>query len=88
MKTWQRVLMRAKLCGRCHATMSKGDPVLVITIGKVVCYRCVNCEGPAPPDLPAVIAYREPDPPRTFMSTGAAVADWKARAAREPGEEG
>jgi hypothetical protein len=43
-------------CGRCDREIPAGEPLLVITVvGVRSLHRCAECEGPAPPDLPAPI---------------------------------
>jgi hypothetical protein len=47
-------------CGYCkQREIPKGDPVLFITIGAGrQMRRCVDCSGPAPPDLPPLIEQK------------------------------
>lgn len=98
MRTWERA-RAACLCGLCGRILAKGDAVLVFSIARgtrppIRRIRCDRCEGPAPPDLPALVA-RAPRAPLPFVRVqptlplGSALADWRARqAGREPGEEG
>jgi hypothetical protein len=97
MRTWTRVAMRSTLCGRCGRDLVQGDPVLCIAIGGGrALRRCEQCEGPAPPDLPAFIERTHAIPPLPLrrlvpaVPRGPRLVDWRARAAgeREPGEEG
>src|SRR5262252_2298249 len=57
-RTWQRAGI-GTLCGRCGATIAKGDPVLRIVMvrgGHTLRFvRCAKCDGPAPPDLPPLV---------------------------------
>jgi hypothetical protein len=97
---WERTRV-ARLCGRCNRALIPGDPILVVTIAHgsatpIRRVRCELCEGPAPPDLPALVE-RAPVTPAAFvrlqprLPLGTALADWRARQAgeaREPGEDG
>jgi hypothetical protein len=99
-RVWHRAPVPT-LCGGCNALIDKGTPLLRITMargGRVLRFvRCAACEGPAPPDLPALVE-RAPIAPSalhrvsTLLPLGPKrIADWKMRAAereREPGEEG
>lgn len=62
MTSWQRLTGDAS-CGRCGARLTVGMPALAISIRGVsrVLIRCADCEGPAPPDLPAVPVLAEVD---------------------------
>jgi hypothetical protein len=66
--------------------------VCVYKIGRIVCLRCEACEGPAPPDLPAlpVIDDKPLGLPFVRFRPDMLPLDWKQQAAheREPGEEG
>jgi len=90
MRRWLRATSD-RLCGLCHGLIHEGEPVLLIDIGPTIkLYRCERCAGPAPPDLPPLVA---PVPiPRTVLtrfSRGMLPLDWKTRGVgREPGEEG
>lgn len=101
MRTWARVVVPSTLCGGCNHELHTGDPVLMIDIaflgGKMIhLWRCERCEGPAPPDLPALVERDTritPRPMTKFHPTlplGTPLADWRARQSgeREPGEEG
>ena len=91
--------MRAPMptyCGRCeHRLLEVGDPILVITFRHFKFVRCGQCEGPAPPDLPALIE-RVPITPTVLLRPARTLIkllpfDWKARAGgdpREPGQDG
>lgn len=100
MRTWTRAIV-PMLCGGCNRMLAKGDPILVIEFGyragrPTRRTRCDRCEGPAPPDLPALIVRSHaitPTPMKKFapvLPLGTTFADWRARASgeREPGEEG
>jgi len=85
------------LCGRCGATIAKGDPVLRIVMvrgGHTLRFvRCAKCDGPAPPDLPPLVVRSTTIAPSALHRVGTLLpfVDWKTRAAereREPGEEG
>jgi hypothetical protein len=54
MRRWERVGW-VRRCGGCGAVLGEGMAVLVISLPdlKKPLLRCENCEGPAPPDLPA-----------------------------------
>jgi hypothetical protein len=112
MRTWTRVAVPATLCGGCNRELHRGDPVLVIevtyqpkaaterTIGRtgrvVTRVRCDRCEGPAPPDLPALVEQNNAITPRPMtkfhpvLPLGTPLADFRARQSgeREPGEDG
>lgn len=91
MTEWRRALWAVR-CGGCNAPIAAGSPVLVLVVaGRREKIRGVCCDGPAPPDLPAVVLER--DPPKPFVMTrfdpGMLPIDFKARQVeREPGEEG
>jgi hypothetical protein len=97
MRAWARARV-GRLCGGCGAPLEVGDPILVITIARGTrpprhFIRCAACEGPAPPDLPAVVATAPgaTGPPLIYPPGWPyGGADWRARAsgAREPGEDG
>jgi len=86
MRTWQRAAADLA-CGLCTARIVVGDPVLRISLPTLTrpLWRCDRCVGPAPPDLPAVIAHRAPPPSSGFSPlrdvARTAVLDFKARAA-------
>jgi hypothetical protein len=43
-------------CGRCDREIPAGEPLLVLTVvGVRALHRCADCEGPAPPELPAQV---------------------------------
>jgi len=92
-RTWTRTALPI-LCGRCGRQLAKGDPVLVIELPgarrTLRFLRCDRCEGPAPPDLPALIVHGGiVTTPLVRLGAGMLPLDWKMRAAeREPGEEG
>jgi hypothetical protein len=100
MKTWARA-SRLLFCGYCkQREIPKGDPVLFITIGAGrQMRRCVDCSGPAPPDLPPLIEQKKSGDfgmfqigtmkPKTRGEFKQQVKEWfPYRDAREPGEEG
>jgi hypothetical protein len=87
------------MCGRCGRELVQGDPVLNIDVtgrGGRVLHRCDQCEGPAPPGLPAFIERTNtitPTPLTRFaplLPLGTRLADFRARQSgeREPGEDG
>ena len=71
MLRWDRAA-RVVFCGRCRHQIEIGNPVLLISVDGLrrSLRRCVECAGPAPPDLPE---YEPPQRPE-FL------------APREPGE--
>ncbi len=98
MKSWQRA-PRDFFCGYCKGReIKRGDPYLVITIGNVSrqMRRCVDCSGPAPPDLPALPELKTPGDfsmvkvssmkPKTRGDLRQQVKEWMPY--REPGEDG
>jgi len=94
MRTWTRVTLH-EWCGLCHSEMLRGAPILRITIAtmKRSLFRCVNCEGPAPSDLPPLIEPLPiPTTPLVHIRTDrdSLPLDFKSAAAgeREPGMEG
>ena len=91
MRTWTRAQFDTT-CGRCRRSLSRGDPMQLITLStlKRPLVRCVACVGPAPPDLPALVEQAP-----VILSSWTQVlrplpADWKHAQAgeREVGEEG
>ena len=89
-----------QLCGGCGRDLPQGDPMLVIEVTyrgrSTTRVRCEQCEGPAPPGLPAYVERTNaitPTPMTRFHPTlplGSPLADFRARQSgeREPGEEG
>jgi hypothetical protein len=53
MRTWRREA-DIKICGRCGTFIQPQEPVCVLTLPGSARerWRCQNCEGFAPPDLP------------------------------------
>lgn len=53
MRKWERVSYRER-CGQCGKLLAKNEPVLAITLNGVqrTLWRCGECAGPVPPDLP------------------------------------
>lgn len=51
-------------CGLCASLIEAGAPVLRITVPNVrrTLIRCVSCVGPAPPELPELVAIQAPEP--------------------------
>ena len=52
---WERAVVTT-MCGGPHDNprfIEVGEPIGVHRIAKIQKYRCVDCVGPAPPDLPA-----------------------------------
>lgn len=98
MKRWARAT-RLMSCGYCKdRDIGVGDPVLFISTEKMKreMRRCVDCSGPAPPDLPPLVALEEPGD-FSMVSVGAMKpknrGDLRAKARewmpyREPGEDG
>jgi hypothetical protein len=95
MRTWRRVAV-SRRCGGCGQQMPVWAPALFIEMVRgtrtLTFIRCAVCEGPAPSDLPPVVA-RPGISPSQLYRVGQLVLggpDWKQRAAaeREPGEEG
>jgi hypothetical protein len=85
----------------------KAAPVLVIEFARggrhaLRFFRCAECDGPAPPDLPPFVERVNTIAPSALHRVGSLlpfgpapvdpqIVDWKTRAAegeREPGEEG
>lgn len=59
---WTRARV-ATLCGRCHQQIAVGDPLQLLGVGvgnKIQKYRCTDCAGPAPPDLPTTLMTAPP----------------------------
>lgn len=71
---WRRALV-ATLCGGCGRTLAVGIPMALIRLPGVTAtrVRCVDCQGPPPPDLPALSSRGE--------GTGAASVDVMTRLA-------
>lgn len=78
--------------------IKQGDPVLIITLPNIKreMRRCVDCSGPAPPDLPPMIALKDPG---DFSMVHMAAMKPKSRGGlkqiarewmpyREPGQDG
>jgi hypothetical protein len=88
------------MCGRCGRELVQGDPVLVIELPRarkpLRLQRCDQCEGQAPPDLPAFIERTNAITPTPLtrvaplLPLSTPLADFRARQSgeREPGEEG
>jgi len=54
MREWKRAPTH-RLCGLCAKPIYENQPMMLITFPSKVrraLVRCVDCEGPAPPDLP------------------------------------
>ncbi len=96
-RRWSRA-PRSLFCGFCkRREIAKGDPVLLITIGTSSreLRRCVDCSGPAPPDLPPLVEQKQPGDfsmvsfgsitPKTRGDFKAQVREWMPY--REPGED-
>jgi hypothetical protein len=86
-------------CGFCKTrAIQKGDPILLVTVGtmKRQMRRCVDCSGPAPPDLPALVQQKESGDfsmvsigsvkPKSRGGLKEIARQWMPY--REPGEEG
>ena len=93
MRTWTRA-DRTLYCGGCGATLERGMPIQLVKLLGVarVRVRCQACVGPAPADLPPLVAPPIMFVPRVPIPVGVHVLpfDYKSAAAgdREPGEEG
>lgn len=78
--------------------IKQGDPVMIVTLANVKreMRRCVDCAGPAPPDLPPMIALKSPGDfsmvsmakirPKNRGGLKQIAREWMPY--REPGEEG
>ncbi len=55
MTSWERVAYR-DMCGGCGRLLERDAPVCVTTINGLrrKLFRCAECAGPAPPDLPSL----------------------------------
>ncbi len=98
MRHWSRA-PRLLFCGYCKGReIKQGDPVLYIKIGTMTreMRRCVDCSGPAPPDLPPLMSLKAPGDfsmvsvgamrPKTRGALREKAREWMPY--REPGEEG
>jgi len=96
MRTWRRASIATR-CGSCGTVVPVGQPLLILTLGHAVKFRCGKCEE-APADLPENPAPRDtPDTPDTPDTSRRApmqplrglALDWQKRAAgeREPGSD-
>lgn len=93
---WTRAKIEAT-CGGCGQRIYIRQPMLVMKFEHVKrqLVRCVDCVGPAPPDLPETVELKEPErkPLRPLRTTAAQFTrdklsdrDWTARilGEREP----
>lgn len=100
MRRWARA-ERDLLCGYCaQRTIRKGDPVCYVKFEKITreLRRCVDCAGPAPPDLPPMMELKTPGDfsmshigaqrPKTRGDLKAKAREWTPYAEREPREDG
>lgn len=57
-----------RLCGMCSSPIQVGEPVLVRSIANVKAkkFRCENCAGEAPPDIPPLVVTQKPEPTPQF----------------------
>lgn len=98
MRRWDRA-SRLMFCGYCKSReIKQGDPVLFVSTPnmKREIKRCVDCSGPAPPDLPPMMSLKTPGDfsmtsvgslkPKTHGDLRATARQWMPY--REPGEEG
>jgi hypothetical protein len=98
MRQWARA-PRLMSCGFCKGRdIKQGDPVLYITLPNVKreMRRCTDCAGPAPPDLPPLVAQKMPGDfsmvsvsamkPKTRGNLKEIARQWMPY--REPGEDG
>jgi hypothetical protein len=81
--TWTRARV-ATFCGRCRRLVGVGDPLLQLqlttTITKV---RCVDCAGPAPPDLPTLVVSASAAPPLDMTRVGLLSLDFSRKTTKE-----
>ena len=97
MRRWARA-ERELFCGYCSQRMiPKGDPVCYVKMEKLTreLRRCVDCAGPAPPDLPALVEKVFPEitgftplaqnRPKTRGELKQTAREWMPY--REPGED-
>jgi hypothetical protein len=80
MRTWTRA-PRVRRCGRCGTDVAVGAPYLSIRLagtGREL-VRCATCEGPAPPDLPALIEPRSAHEPINLTRFGILPMDFSRR---------
>jgi hypothetical protein len=77
---WTRLAIGAR-CGGCGRELEKGDPVLVRRISTMTrrFIRCTTCEGPAPPDLPALIVTRSAYEPINLTRFGILPMDFSRK---------
>ena len=79
---WTRAPATGRIytCGLCGRTLERGAPVKVITIDRVAkaSIRC-ECDGPAPPDLPALEAIAPPPAPAFVPLRQLLPLDWTRR---------
>ena len=68
MKTWRRLTHEVR-CGRCGESIYPNQPILVYKFKAMrrQFYRCVECEGPAPPDLPVAPILNNNPPKQGFQ---------------------
>jgi hypothetical protein len=89
MREWKRAAAQM-LCGLCGKPIYQDQPILLITFPAKVrrpLVRCIDCEGPAPPDLPARIvpgkSTKRMQPiartAATFTRAKLSESDWTAR---------
>ena len=68
MKTWRRLSHEVR-CGRCGESIYLNQPVQVFVLKAVrrPLYRCAECAGPAPPDLPLALILNNNPPKQGFQ---------------------
>ena len=68
MKTWCRLSHEVR-CGSCGESIYINQPVLAYEFGAMRrrLYRCEECEGPAPPDLPVAPILNNNAPKQGFQ---------------------
>ena len=81
MTSWERA-NRNIFCGRCHNLIAPDGPVLTITLYGVKrkLYRCPECAGESPPDLPPRVvvqpAPKKRDAPRKLRELATVRREW------------
>jgi hypothetical protein len=80
MRTWTRSAIRRE-CGRGRHVILPNEPALRLTFAapaSAVLWRCVECEGPAPEDIPPLVVDARPAMADRIRQLLAATShDWK-----------